>query len=188
MSIYILCTYVCMYAYIYIHICVCVCISSCITPFFACTGLQQFEGRHASTTSSQAFPGISGSSGVNNGLATEKNPSGLCHQFLFRHPKKFVSDGKAGFLRSIHSCKSLNQEMGTVDGKTDVNPLEGKQYENIEAEVLEGGTVGLITLNRPKALNALSYALMVDVVDALQTFDNLSEVRASPVVYSLEMT
>ena len=186
MSIYILC----MYAFIdvYVCVCVCVCISSCITPFFTYTGLQQFEGRHASTTSSQALPGISGSVGVNNGLATEKNPSGVCHQFLFRHPQKIVSDGKAGFLRSIHSCKSLNQEMGTVDGKTDVNPLEGKQYENIEAEVLEGGTVGLITLNRPKALNALSYVLMVEVVDALQTFDNSSEVRASPVVYSFEMT
>lgn len=73
-----------------------------------------------------------------------------------------------------------------MDGNTNVNLLEGKQYENIEAEVLEG--VGLITLNRPKALNALSYALMVEVVDALQTFDNLSEVRASPVVHSLDMT
>jgi enoyl-CoA hydratase len=42
-------------------------------------------------------------------------------------------------------------------------------YENILVETR--GKVGLITLNRPKALNALNAALMRDVVDAAQAFD-----------------
>ncbi len=43
-------------------------------------------------------------------------------------------------------------------------------YENIIAEVKDG-TVGLITLNRPKALNALNSALMRDVATALAEFE-----------------
>jgi enoyl-CoA hydratase len=42
-------------------------------------------------------------------------------------------------------------------------------YENILAEVR--GKVGLITLNRPKALNALSPALMIDLAHALDAFE-----------------
>ena len=55
--------------------------------------------------------------------------------------------------------------------------LEGKEYENIHATIVGDGTVGLVALDRPKALNALSHALMVEVVDALQTFDTSSQVR-----------
>jgi enoyl-CoA hydratase len=43
-------------------------------------------------------------------------------------------------------------------------------YENIEVRT-EGGAVGIITLNRPKALNALNGALMDEVGAALQAFD-----------------
>ena len=42
-------------------------------------------------------------------------------------------------------------------------------YENILVETR--GRVGLITLNRPKALNALSPALMLDLTDALAKFE-----------------
>ncbi len=42
-------------------------------------------------------------------------------------------------------------------------------YENILVETR--GKVGLITLNRPKALNALSPALMLDLTDALAKFE-----------------
>ncbi len=42
-------------------------------------------------------------------------------------------------------------------------------YENILVE--RRGRVGIITLNRPKALNALNEALMLEVVDATNAFD-----------------
>ncbi len=43
-------------------------------------------------------------------------------------------------------------------------------YENIEVRT-EGGKVGVITLNRPKALNALNDALMTELGTALKAFD-----------------
>jgi len=43
-------------------------------------------------------------------------------------------------------------------------------YENIEVRT-EGGAVGIITLNRPKALNALNSALMDELGIALKAFD-----------------
>jgi enoyl-CoA hydratase len=43
-------------------------------------------------------------------------------------------------------------------------------YENIEVRV-EGGKVGIVTLNRPKALNALNDALMTELGQALKAFD-----------------
>ena len=43
-------------------------------------------------------------------------------------------------------------------------------YENIEVRT-EGGQVGIITLNRPKALNALNGALMDELGLALRAFD-----------------
>lgn len=48
-------------------------------------------------------------------------------------------------------------------------------YENIIAEKLEGG-VGLVRLNRPKALNALNAALMQELVVALSDFDGDTEI------------
>lgn len=45
-------------------------------------------------------------------------------------------------------------------------------YEFIKTEVTgEKKNVAVITLNRPKALNALCIGLMAEVVDALQNFD-----------------
>ncbi len=43
-------------------------------------------------------------------------------------------------------------------------------YENIQVRI-EAGKVGVITLNRPKALNALNDALMDELGDALQALD-----------------
>jgi enoyl-CoA hydratase len=43
-------------------------------------------------------------------------------------------------------------------------------YENIQVERFEG-KVGLVRLNRPKALNALNAALMAELTDALDTLD-----------------
>ncbi len=49
-------------------------------------------------------------------------------------------------------------------------------YENIIAEVK--GNVGLITLNRPQALNALCAALITDIGEALDQFENDENIRA----------
>ena len=43
-------------------------------------------------------------------------------------------------------------------------------YENIIVETRDGG-VGLVTLNRPDALNALNAALMTEMADALDAFE-----------------
>lgn len=48
-------------------------------------------------------------------------------------------------------------------------------YENILVE--RDGAVGIITLNRPKVLNALSPQLLTELVDALEDFDRDPEVR-----------
>ena len=49
-------------------------------------------------------------------------------------------------------------------------------YENILVETR--GHVGLITLNRPKALNALSSPLMAELTEALDTFEADNNIRA----------
>ena len=49
-------------------------------------------------------------------------------------------------------------------------------YENIIVE--KRGRVGLITLNRPKALNALNAALVADIAHALDDFDADTEIGA----------
>ena len=47
--------------------------------------------------------------------------------------------------------------------------MDDRQYETILVERIE--RVGLITLNRPQALNALTPALMAELAEALQAFD-----------------
>eukprot|EP00249_Psilotum_nudum_P004564 c18079_g1_i1 orf=402-1529(-) len=80
----------------------------------------------------------------------------------------------------LHSpCHSIS----TADGSEDKNGfhkvlLEGKEFKCIEASLVEQGAVGLIFLNRPTVLNALSDSVMHEVVDALQTFNAMNEVGA----------
>jgi len=50
-------------------------------------------------------------------------------------------------------------------------------YENILVQTVEGG-VGIITLNRPARLNALSYPLTIELNAALTDFENDDNVRA----------
>ncbi|KAH7286933.1 hypothetical protein KP509_32G028500 [Ceratopteris richardii] len=53
-----------------------------------------------------------------------------------------------------------------------------KKYRCIEVSAVEQGTVGLISLNRPDVLNALSEDLMHDLIDALQGLDASQEIGA----------
>ena len=49
-------------------------------------------------------------------------------------------------------------------------------YENLVVETVGGG-VGVVTLNRPKVLNALSYALVSELDDALTAFEQDDDIR-----------
>lgn len=52
---------------------------------------------------------------------------------------------------------------------------ENFKFENVLFEKKEGG-VGLVTLNRPKALNALCDALFSELIQILEAFDNDPEI------------
>ncbi|MBK0419038.1 enoyl-CoA hydratase [Leucobacter sp. CSA1] len=56
------------------------------------------------------------------------------------------------------------------------NAVQLGDYDNLVVE--KRGAVGLITLNRPKALNALSDALTAEMTDALEEFESDEEVGA----------
>lgn len=62
---------------------------------------------------------------------------------------------------------------------------EKQQYENIILEKMDG-QVAVITLNRPKALNALCHALFKDLKDALTELDKDPEVAAIVLTGSLK--
>jgi len=55
-------------------------------------------------------------------------------------------------------------------------------YEDIQVE--RDGAVGIITLNRPKVLNALGPQLLTELVDALEEFDRDPEVRCIALIGS----
>ncbi|KAL2916836.1 Fatty acid oxidation complex subunit alpha [Polyrhizophydium stewartii] len=57
-----------------------------------------------------------------------------------------------------------------------VSSIAAKEYENIKTE--RDGRVAIVTLNRPKALNALNAALMKELNEALREFDADNEVGA----------
>ncbi|NEU30973.1 enoyl-CoA hydratase/isomerase family protein [bacterium LRH843] len=59
---------------------------------------------------------------------------------------------------------------------SEVQMSEVKTYENVLCEVR--GNVGIITLNRPKVINAISEQLTYDVYNALDDFEKNKDVRA----------
>lgn len=84
---------------------------------------------------------------------------------------------KLKFSRPIHSSGfSCHASDSTVHTSSDI---DSKQYKCIEVTLVEQGTVGLIVLNRPEVLNALSEGLMHDLTDALQALDAIQKVCSS---------
>jgi 2-(1,2-epoxy-1,2-dihydrophenyl)acetyl-CoA isomerase len=72
--------------------------------------------------------------------------------------------------RQGNASKTVSQT-SAQEGSTTVS------YENILVEKVEGG-VGVITLNRPARLNALSYPLTIELDAALTDFENDDDIRA----------
>ncbi|KAM3579653.1 putative enoyl-CoA hydratase, mitochondrial [Umbelopsis sp. WA50703] len=79
---------------------------------------------------------------------------------------------KSALLKPLSASArvSLTRPFSTTLVRANASASAGEgEYKNIVAE--KKGKVGLITLNRPKALNALSSALFYEVNDALFKFD-----------------
>ena len=64
---------------------------------------------------------------------------------------------------------------------THLRAFSNNTYENILVERREGG-VGLITLTRPKALNALCFSLFRDLITALEEYDK------DPTIHAIVLT
>ncbi|CAI5478967.1 unnamed protein product [Closterium sp. Yama58-4] len=91
-----------------------------------------------------------------------------------------------------HACPHIGREFSSStgsngggsgaaeagDGAGDTPP-GGSIFQNIRVELVADGQVGLITLARPKALNALSQAVMGEVVSALKWMDQKATVGAT---------
>ncbi|KAF3940118.1 hypothetical protein ABW19_dt0207791 [Dactylella cylindrospora] len=90
----------------------------------------------------------------------------ICRQLLRQTPSK------AAFLVHRNQINLLQRQAAARFSST-----SSTTYENILVEKSEDG-VGQITLNRPKALNALSTPLFKELNDALQKFDEDPEVKA----------
>ncbi|KAG6551013.1 hypothetical protein Mapa_007246 [Marchantia paleacea] len=81
--------------------------------------------------------------------------------------------------RRFHPCRCQNYADQDMSQGTKLHEkLAEKNYDTIDVDLVENGTVGVIYLDRQQALNALSEALMYEVVDACQTFESIEEVGA----------
>ncbi|KAI8367553.1 ClpP/crotonase-like domain-containing protein [Radiomyces spectabilis] len=83
---------------------------------------------------------------------------------------KPLSAQKANVVRSFSTGFVLKTIIDVAGGAGD------KSYDHIMAETR--GKVGLITLNRPKALNALCHDLFVEVNHALRSYDANADIGA----------
>jgi hypothetical protein len=101
--------------------------------------------------------------GFQNGVATA-NPGNLARFRVKRDGKDEYVEGEAE--RIEHDAKTRSPSSSTAPGS---RTGESMEYQNIIVETR--GKVGLITLNRPKALNALNDALVDELGLALNAFE-----------------
>mmetsp|Transcript_21993 Transcript_21993/g.22175 ORF Transcript_21993/g.22175 Transcript_21993/m.22175 type:complete len:281 (+) Transcript_21993:116-958(+) len=72
--------------------------------------------------------------------------------------------------------RKITADVGIFSMRRSISSSLRENYDMVTAEVK--GKTGLITLNRPKALNALCDALMSDIIHAAQAFDQDNRVGA----------
>jgi hypothetical protein len=92
--------------------------------------------------------------------------AGNAHTQFFNRNCKMFSRSTSRFLGSVLTVRNFSHH--AQHGK--------KEYKMILSEI--HGKVGLIRLNRPKALNALCNDLIAEVIDAGKDFDKNSEIGA----------
>lgn len=108
-------------------------------------------------------------------ILSETGISGIAQAPPFTCPG---SSAVASFsVSTIMSYLLLRSSIPTSASRTSVRYFSGKTYENIIAS-RPVPSVALLTLNRPKALNALSTPLFRDLNDALLEADAEAEVGA----------
>ena len=115
---------------------------------------------HLPSSSRRAY---TASSSVIHNLRTS-SPSSQCSSSLVYHTK-------------YHQPLSLPTSISSNSHRTFATTLK-KSYDNVLVEkrlpedtTIVGGGVGIITLHRPKALNALSDALFDDLIHAAKAFE-----------------
>lgn len=88
---------------------------------------------------------------------------------------------------AIGDCRSflsrVSSEKTEVEGSSSSGAEEEKSrspsfefFEYLSVDIVGEGSVGLVVLNRPKALNALSKGLLEELRDVLRTFQGMPEV------------
>ena len=106
---------------------------------------------------------------------------GSLSTFYPMHSPRLFSTGR---LPSDTDQREAEEAEGGDDGEfwdRDVDDVSNL-YETILAEIVDDGRVGIITINRPEVLNALSTQVIDELADVLQEFDADPKVKVCTVI------
>lgn len=93
--------------------------------------------------------------------------------------QKLYQIGSLATKNNMFRCLSTTGKPAVVQFQLYPTCLFIAAYEYIKIERKGAkSNIGLVTLNRPKALNALSDGLMTELVDALQKYDTDKDISA----------
>src|SRR5689334_11706725 len=116
---------------------------------------------------------------VRRGGTCARSPPGSRPSWSSRTPTTYSPDRHAPrqpFRRSLPSSSILPRTSREGARVTDAMPTTRLIRVDAPVEGHEG--VALVTIDRPDALNALSFALLAELADALQTLDTDGRTRA----------
>ena len=89
----------------------------------------------------------------------------------------FCSMDLTGGARSLGLLKKMIAELDLIADKQEEKRGMEMAYEAVLVEKKDDGKIGIITLNRPEALNTFNVALARDLSQALLDLDQDNEVR-----------